>query len=69
MLILDKQKAVERIVALTQSRPVVEAEDPPAATRPRAYQRVAVFERRTPVARRVRRRERLLPSAGGAASL
>lgn len=72
MLILDKQMAVERMLALT----VVDAEGDPEArpdlTRARTYQRIAVYQRRATVEgtpmRRAERRAGLLQPAGGAPS-
>lgn len=59
MLILDKQKAVERVVALTSalahmSAPGDPAEAPPVHPRVRLYRRAATHERR--VVERWRRR-------------
>jgi hypothetical protein len=72
MLILDKQKAVERMLALTVPLPEENPEALPELTRARAYQRVAVFERRaTPEnapKRRAERRGGQLRPAGGAPS-
>jgi hypothetical protein len=47
MLILDKQKAVERVMALTTTASTVaEPEPPPVRGRRRNVQRVATYERR-----------------------
>jgi hypothetical protein len=50
MLILDKQKAVEHIVALTAGVAETPAEQAEQSPRPRArtYHRIAVYERRPP---------------------
>jgi hypothetical protein len=62
MLILDKQKAVERVMALTSG--VTEATPEPSAVRAhvRTYQRIATFERRAqaaaPLRRSIERRRR-----------
>ena len=68
MLILDKQKAVERMVALTTGSTEAEPEQPPVRARGRGYQRVATYERRpaatvpAPHIRGERRRRRLQQS-------
>ena len=68
MLILNKQKAVERIVALTSEIVAAEPEQsPPARARSRGTQRLATYERRLaatepapmPEGRGERRRRRL----------
>jgi hypothetical protein len=69
MLILDKQKAVERMVALTTGSTAAEPEQPPVRARGRAHQRVATYERRpaatVPATRsRGERRRRRLEQAG-----
>ena len=46
MLILDKQKAVEQMVALTAKAEAVGAEEGPAAARVRTHRKVATYERR-----------------------
>ena len=46
MLILDKQKAVERMVALTSASTAAEPEQPPVRARARSPQRIATYERR-----------------------
>jgi hypothetical protein len=47
MLILDKQRAVEHIVALTSRDPVAaQPEERPTRTRARSYHRVARYERK-----------------------
>lgn len=61
MLILDKQKAVERVVALTSGAAEAVVEPPAASSHTRTYQRVATYERRaqvlaTPLGRERRRR-------------
>ena len=75
MLILDKQKAVERVVALTAGEPQVEAEEAVVHAHARTYQRIATYERRpyaapTPMMRRSierrRRRMRLVVSVSPA---
>jgi hypothetical protein len=78
MLILDKQKAVERIVALTADEAAPPQDEEPAVrkTHARTYHRVATYERRQepraaedgPAARRPaeRRKRRLRPATGGA---
>ncbi|MEX2225521.1 MAG: hypothetical protein WEB52_03615 [Dehalococcoidia bacterium] len=75
MLILDKQKAVEHIVALTSADPVAVArpEERPGRIRARSYHRVARYERKTAAAdgglppRRspFRFRRRLVPNIEG----
>ena len=45
MLILDKQKAVEHMVALAARGPALNPEAAPAASRGRAYTKVATYER------------------------
>jgi hypothetical protein len=73
MLILNKQKAVERMLALT----TMDLDEAPEArfdaSRGRAYQRVAVYERRSSAEgtqlRRAERRAGLLQPAGGAPSV
>lgn len=70
MLILDKQKAVERVVALTSAAAEPPPEAPAVHTHARTYQRIATYERRAhigvPAARRVieRRRRRMRLLAG-----
>ncbi len=68
MLILDKQKAVERMVALSSGEDAAgadQADDEPAAVhaRARTYQRIATYERRAaatlPLRRLERRRRRM----------
>jgi len=70
MLILDKQKAVERVMALTLRTPVVAPEAQPTRLHARTYHRVATYERRFVVAdaaprrgERRRRRMRLIVAA------
>jgi hypothetical protein len=46
MLILDKQKAVERVVALIAGESEAASEGIPPQTHARTYQRIATFERR-----------------------
>lgn len=75
MLILDKQRAVERMLSLSErvlaeGRPAVDPEGMPGAGRGRTHTRVAVYERRasfeaTP-SRRAERGAGLLQPAGGA---
>lgn len=72
MLILDKQKAVEHMVALAAGGPVAEPEPRPAPGRARTYQRVARYERRPVVTDAVptlRRKPafRVRPQTGGIA--
>lgn len=72
MLILDKQKAVEHMVALAAGGPVAEPEPRPAQMRARTYQRVARYERRavvTDAAPAMRRKPafRPRPQSGGIA--
>lgn len=50
MLILDKQKAVEHLVALTTVSPEVAPQRPPARARGRVRQKVATFEHAAPAA-------------------
>lgn len=63
MLILDKQKAVARVVALTAGEPHVEAEETAVHAHARTYQRIATYERRAaatlPLRRLERRRRRM----------
>jgi hypothetical protein len=75
MLILDKQKAVEHIVALTSTDPVVVAhpEERQTRTRARSYHRVARYERKAaadgglpPRRSPFRFRRRLVPTIDGA---
>jgi hypothetical protein len=49
MLILDKQKAVERIVALSRLVMEVNPEAPPSVAGARARRTVATYERRPPM--------------------
>ncbi len=56
MLILDKQKAVEHVMALTLRTPAVAPEAQPARLHARTYHRVATYERRSVVADAVPRR-------------
>jgi hypothetical protein len=69
MLILDKQKAVERVVALTAGESEVASDPPAVAPHARTYQRIATYERRahpavTPSHRATeRRRRRMRPAA------
>ncbi len=63
MLILDKQRAVERVVALTAGATETLADAPAAHTHARTYQRIATYERRAhvmlpPLRRGVERRRR-----------
>lgn len=68
MLILDKQRAVERVVALTAGVIETPSDAPAVHTHARTYQRIATYERRARVApaplrrgvERRRRRMRLL---------
>ena len=63
MLILDKQKAIDRMVALTgQHEPEVDAADGDAG-HARRRQRVATFERRAPVVGSVSAERRTHPAA------
>ncbi len=75
MLILDKQKAVERIVALTSAGAEAEPEQQAAAPAERGGQRLATYEHATadvaPAAaattrRRERRRRRRVAASGPA---
>jgi hypothetical protein len=74
MLILDKQRAVERIVALTSAGAEAEPEQQAAAPADRSGQRVAAYEpaqvaEMSPTAsRRERRRQRRSLAAGPAHS-
>lgn len=72
MLILDKQMAVERMLALTVADAEGDPEARPDLTRARTYQRIAVYQRRATVEgtpmRRAERRSGLLQPAGGAPS-
>lgn len=72
MLILDKHKAVERMLALAAADPALNPEAGLDLLHGRARQRVAVFERRAPVEstpeRRAERRGGMLQPAGGAPS-
>ena len=71
MLILDKQRAVERVVALTAGAPELPIEPSAFAPHVRTYQRIATYERRAQVApaplrrliERRRRRMRLIAEA------
>lgn len=73
MLILDKQKAVEHIVALTSAAPVAaRPEKRPGRTRARSYHRVARYERKAaadgglpPRRSPFRFRRRLVPTIEG----
>ena len=59
MLILDKQKAVERVMALTLREPAVAPEAQPVRAHVRTDHRVATYERRlVPVDAVPRRGER-----------
>lgn len=73
MLILDKQKAVERIVALTSAGAEAEPEQLAAAPAERGGQRLASYERAavaperaTASSDRRERRRRLAPASGPA---
>lgn len=76
MLILDKQRAVERMLALAEGPPAVHPEGMPEANRGRTHMRVAAYERRASIeATPARRAERgatrgagLLQPAGRAPS-
>ncbi len=50
MLILDKRKAVEHMVALTAQQPATEEDGPTQAVHGRRRQTIATFERRAQVA-------------------
>lgn len=73
MLILDKRKAVERVVALTsaltQMSPACGPPETPAVhPRVRTYRRIATYERRagaTPMRRGIERRRRRMRLVGG----
>jgi hypothetical protein len=75
MLILDKQKAVERVMALTSGEMEPAPGDGPreaSAARVRTYQRIATFERRAratpaPLRRSIERRRRRMRLIGGPA--
>ncbi|HLB24121.1 MAG TPA: hypothetical protein VJP07_08505 [Dehalococcoidia bacterium] len=73
MLILDKHRAVERMLALAEGHPAANPEDGRDPLHGRAYRRVAVFERRASfdatLSRRAERGAGLLRPAGGAPSL
>lgn len=63
MLILDKRKAVERVMALTPAvRAAAGPEAPPARFRRRSAQRVATYERRSAPATIAPKRRRGRPS-------
>ena len=70
MLILDKQRAVERVMALMSGATEAAPEAPAVHVHARTYQRIATYERRAhvgvPPARRVieRRRRRMRLLAG-----
>ncbi len=49
MLILDKRKAVEHMVALTAQQPATEEDGPTQAVHGRRRQTIATFERRAQV--------------------
>jgi len=75
MLILDKQRAVERVVALTAGEPHIESEEILVHAHARTYHRIATYERRPYVAsapmmrrsiERRRRRMRLVVSVSPA---
>ena len=71
MLILDKQRAVERVVALIVGEPQIEPDEIVVHAHARTYQRIATYERRpyvapTPMMRRsVERRRRRMRLIGG----
>ena len=71
MLILDKQRAVERMLALADCGPGASPEGMPGPQRGRMHVRVAVYERRASFEampwRRAERRAGLLQPAGGSA--
>ena len=50
MLILDKRKAVEHMVALTAQQPATEEDGPTQAVHGRRRQTIATFERRAQAA-------------------
>lgn len=63
MLILDKRKAVERVMALMAAAPAADAGEETPQPHVRTYHRVAIYERRHPAppltpARRAERRRR-----------
>jgi anti-sigma-K factor RskA len=72
MLILDKQKAVERMLALAAADPAMDPDEEFARLVRRSRQRVAVYERRTSAEaspqRRAERRAASLQRADGAPS-
>ncbi len=72
MLILDKQKAVERMLALAEGHGASTDSVGESWGHGRAYTRVAVFARRASIEsgmeRRAERRSGLLQPAGGAPS-
>jgi hypothetical protein len=70
MLILDKQRAVERVVALTAGVMEAPADAPAVHTHARTYQRIATYERRAhvtpaPLRRGVERRRRRMRLLAG----
>jgi hypothetical protein len=69
MLILDKQKAVQHMVALTEGQEEEDGEEAQVAVAGRRRQRVATFERRataaTPDAPHPARRKPAAQRAGG----
>lgn len=68
MLILDKQKAVERVMALTSEVTEVAPDASSVRARVRTYQRIATFERRAraaaPQRRSIERRRRRMRLIG-----
>lgn len=79
MLILDKRKAIERVMALTTVSTAAEPEPAPVRTRRRTAQRIATYERQaTPAevgaaakvadAPRRERKRRVRPTVGPASA-
>jgi SLT domain-containing protein len=72
MLILDKQRAVERMLALTAGEPAAEVEARALGGRGRGHARIAAYERRASIeatpSRRAERATGVLQPAGGAPS-
>ncbi len=70
MLILDKQRAVEHVMALTSTAQPANPEEQSERAHARTYHRVAIYERRPASsgvpARRAERRRRRMRLFGGA---
>jgi hypothetical protein len=74
MLILDKQKAVARVVALTSGAAEAASDAPAVRAHARTYQRIATYERRahgaaTPLRRSIERRRRRMRLLSGPSSV